>query len=298
MLSLHSFYNQIGMYIFKTKEKLINHLALLRDKNLSVGFVPTMGALHLGHLSLVKTAKENNDIIVASIFVNPTQFDNKEDLINYPLTIDKDIAFLKKEQCDILFLPSVEEMYEKNVSAQSFNFDGLEFEMEGKHRNGHFDGVGTIVKSLLEVVNPNAAYFGEKDFQQLQIVKKLVAKENMNIKIHGCPIYREADGLAMSSRNERLSEEHRREAPFIFSTLTKAAYLFKEKSIEDILFWVENQFRENESLELEYFTIADTSTLKTAFKKEPHKEYRAFIAVFAGKIRLIDNIKLVNEPSF
>lgn len=280
------------MHIFKTKENLIKHLTDLRDKNTSIGFVPTMGALHLGHLSLVETSKENNDVTVASIFVNPTQFDNKEDLINYPLTINEDIELLKSKSCNILFLPSVKEMYSTNVMATRFDFDGLEFEMEGKHREGHFDGVGTIVKSLLEIVNPTNAYFGEKDFQQLQIVKKLVAKGNMAIKIHGCPIYRESDGLAMSSRNTRLSKEHRLEAPFIFSTLKKAATLFREKPIKDVNLWVENQFQNNALLELEYFTIADSETLKPALHKDLKREYRAFIAAFAGEIRLIDNISL------
>lgn len=280
------------MLIFKTKEKLINHLSLLKAKNRSVGFVPTMGALHPGHLSLIKTAAENNDISVASIFINPTQFDNKEDLINYPLTIDEDIELLKSVACDILFLPSVEEMYAEKVSAQKFDFDGLEFEMEGKHREGHFDGVGTIVKSLFEIVNPDNAYFGEKDFQQLQIVKKMTEKHDLPVQVHGCPIYREQDGLAMSSRNTRLTPEQREEAPFIYATLQKAANLFQKSTVEETVQWVEKEFRKNAILELEYFTIADILTLQTASKKETGKAYRGFIAAFAGDIRLIDNIEL------
>jgi len=280
------------MLIFKTKEKLINHLTLLKAKNLSVGFVPTMGALHLGHLSLVKTSKENNDITVASIFVNPTQFDNKKDLINYPLTIDEDIKLLQSELCDILFLPSVSEMYDQKVSAQNFDFDGLEFEMEGKHREGHFDGVGTIVKSFFDIVRPDHSYFGEKDFQQLQIVKKMAEKHDLPVHVHGCPIYREEDGLAMSSRNARLTTKQRQEASFIYATLQKASALFKKDTIENVVEWVETEFEKNPLLILEYFTIADVVTLQTATKKEIEKTYRGFIAAFAGEIRLIDNIEL------
>ncbi|MDT7831296.1 pantoate--beta-alanine ligase [Flavobacteriaceae bacterium S356] len=280
------------MLIFKTKEKLINHLTLLKAKNLSVGFVPTMGALHLGHLSLIKTSKENNDVTVASIFVNPTQFDNKKDLINYPLTIDKDIKLLQNEHCDILFLPPVSEMYDQSVSAQKFDFDGLEFEMEGKHRAGHFDGVGTIVKSFFDIIKPHNAYFGEKDFQQLQIVKKMVEKHNISVQVHGCPIYREQDGLAMSSRNTRLTFDQRQCAPFIHATLQKAAKLFEKSTIDDVVKWVENEFEQNAILALEYFTVADVVTLRTASKKETGKTYRGFIAAFAGEIRLIDNIEL------
>lgn len=280
------------MLIFKTKEKLINHLTLLKVENLSVGFVPTMGALHLGHLSLVKTSKENNDVTVASIFVNPTQFDNKKDLINYPLTIDEDIRLLQSEHCDILFLPPVSEMYDQKVSAQKFDFDGLEFEMEGKHRDGHFDGVGTIVKSFFDIIKPDNSYFGEKDFQQLQIVKKMVEKHDLPLEVHGCPIYREQDGLAMSSRNARLTAKQRKEASFIYATLKKAAALLKKDTIENVVTWVENEFQENPILALEYFTIADVVTLQTASKKEIGKTYRGFIAAFAGEIRLIDNIEL------
>ncbi|MFY0602320.1 MAG: pantoate--beta-alanine ligase [Flavobacteriaceae bacterium] len=280
------------MYIFKTKENLINHLSKLRLKNLSTGFVPTMGALHLGHLSLIEFSKKNNDISIASIFVNPTQFDNKKDLINYPLTIDQDIELLKQAECDILFLPSVKEMYDETVSAENFDFDGLEFEMEGRHRNGHFDGVGTIVKSFFEIIQPTNAYFGEKDFQQLQIVKKLVEKKGIPVKVHGGYIYRERDGLAMSSRNMRLTKNQRLAAPFIYRTLQEAVALFKEKPVDYINQWVGRQFEKNELLTLEYFTIADVKTLKTITHKEEGKEYRAFIAVFAGNVRLIDNISL------
>jgi len=261
-------------------------------KGTTIGFVPTMGALHKGHLSLIEQARKENDIVVVSIFVNPTQFDKQEDLINYPKTIDQDLLLLKSVFCDIVFAPSSQEIYADNVKSQSFNFDGLEHQMEGKFRTGHFDGVGTIVKRLFEIVRPNKAYFGEKDFQQLQIIKKMVEKHQIPVKIIACDIYREDDGLAMSSRNARLTLEHRKAAPFIYKTLKKAKIKFGTENALNIVKWVENEFKNQPLLELEYFEIANEETLKTIEAKSLNQKYRAFIAVFAGKIRLIDNISL------
>ncbi|MFD0761456.1 pantoate--beta-alanine ligase [Lutibacter aestuarii] len=261
-------------------------------KGTTIGFVPTMGALHKGHLSLIEQARKENDIVVVSIFVNPTQFDKQEDLINYPKTIDQDLLLLKSVFCDIVFAPSSQEIYADNVKSQSFNFDGLEHQMEGKFRTGHFDGVGTIVKRLFEIVRPNKAYFGEKDFQQLQIIKKMVEKHHIPVKIIACDIYREDDGLAMSSRNARLTLEHRKAAPFIYKTLKKAKIKFGTENALNIVKWVENEFKNQPLLELEYFEIANEETLKTIETKSLNQKYRAFIAVFAGKIRLIDNISL------
>ena len=280
------------MQVFETKKDLQDYLFKKSQQNLSIGFVPTMGALHEGHLSLIKKAQEKNDFVVVSIFVNPTQFDNQEDLIKYPKTLKNDIQLLESVNCDVLFSPSVDEIYADNITSVSFDFDGLEHEMEGKFRNGHFDGVGTIVKTLFEIVKPANAYFGQKDFQQLQIVKKMVKKHHLPIKIKGCKIFREKDGLAMSSRNARLSKEHRKAAPFIFKTLKKAKKKFGTENAKVVTDWVENQFKKQPLLELEYFTIADEKTLKTINKKDSNKDYRAFVAVFAGEIRLIDNIKL------
>jgi len=261
-------------------------------KGASVGFVPTMGALHKGHLSLIKQAKKENDIVVVSIFVNPIQFDKKEDLINYPKTIDTDLSLLKSVYCDLVFTPTAEEVYGNNAESTMFDFDGLENQMEGKFRNGHFDGVGTIVKRLFEIVKPSKAYFGEKDFQQLQIIRKMVQKNQIPIKIIGCPIYREEDGLAMSSRNTRLTNEHRKAAPFIYNTLKKAKIEFGTKNVLKVKEWVEKEFEKQPLLELEYFEIAEESTLLSVENTKPKQKYRAFIAVFAGKIRLIDNISL------
>ncbi|WP_334056357.1 pantoate--beta-alanine ligase [Polaribacter sp. P097] len=280
------------MKVFTEKQPLKAHLSSKKIENKSIGFVPTMGALHKGHLSLIEEAKKKNDLVVVSIFVNPTQFDKEEDLVNYPKTLDKDKKMLESIDCDVLFYPSVNEIYNNNISSDSFDFDGLEFKMEGKFRDGHFNGVGTIVKTLFEIVNPDVAYFGQKDFQQLQIIKKMVKKHNLKLKIKGCPIYREDDGLAMSSRNVRLSSSLREAAPFIYKTLKKARKKFKTKSAEKVVSWVEKEFKEHSLLKLEYFTIAEEKTLETIITKESDKKYRAFIAVFAGDIRLIDNIKL------
>jgi pantoate--beta-alanine ligase len=264
----------------------------LEKINNSIGFIPTMGALHLGHLSLINKAKTENDIVVVSIFVNPTQFDKKQDLAKYPRTLEKDLAMLESVNCDIVFVPSIEEMYQDYITASNFDFDGLEFEMEGKHRKGHFDGVGTIVKRLFEIVKPTKAYFGEKDFQQLQIIKKLVSKNHIPVKIIGCEIYRENDGLAMSSRNIRLNKTQRKEAPFIYKTISLAKEKFKTHSISEVVEWVKNEFEKNSTFVLEYFEIANIKTLKSAKRKTKKTTYRAFIAVFAGEIRLIDNIAL------
>ncbi len=279
------------MKIFYKNKSLQESLTKIKSAA-SIGFVPTMGALHKGHLSLIKKASTENKIIVVSIFVNPTQFDKKEDLVNYPKTLEKDLALLRTVNCDVVFVPSVDEIYNGNTIASHFDFDGLEFQMEGKYRKGHFDGVGTIVKRLFEIVKPDKAYFGEKDFQQLQIIKKLVEKHNILTQIIGCKIFRENDGLAMSSRNVRLTEIQRREAPFIYKTLKKAKVKFKENSIFEVIRWVENEFEKNAILNLEYFEIANEKTLKSAKRKRKDSNFRGFIAVFTGNVRLIDNIRL------
>jgi len=283
------------MDIFTEKLTLKARISKLKSQNKTIGFIPTMGALHRGHLSLIKKAQKKNDIVVVSIFINPTQFDKAEDLINYPKTLKNDIQLLKSVACNILFHPSVKEVYGENTVSEKFNFDGLEHEMEGKYREGHFDGVGTIVKTLFEIVNPDKAYFGQKDFQQLQIIKKMVKQNRLPLKVKGCKIFREKDGLAMSSRNARLSKEHRAAATFIYKTLKKTKKRFQTKSVNEIYDWVTNQFKNHPLLQLEYFTIADEKTLKTIEIKESDKKYRAFIAVFAGEIRLIDNIPLRQE---
>lgn len=280
------------MLVFKVKEELKSYLHTFLEKNKSIGFAPTMGALHQGHLSLVEKSNSENDITVVSIFVNPTQFDNPEDLENYPNTLEQDLKLLKETNCDVVYVPSAEDIYSKNIVSKSFDFDGLELEMEGKFRTGHFDGVGTVVKTLFEIVKPTNAYFGEKDFQQLQIIKKMVEKEQLKVNVIGCPIHRESDGLAMSSRNLRLSDSHRKEANFIYKTLLAVKDNFSKFSISETEQWVHSEFKDHPSLSLEYFVIADEKTLKPITEKSAKTTPRGFIAVYADSIRLIDNISL------
>ncbi|MBC3758309.1 pantoate--beta-alanine ligase [Hyunsoonleella sp. SJ7] len=282
------------MTVYNEKSKIGDAIAELKSEGLSVGMVPTMGALHEGHLQLVKKAIAENDKAVVSIFVNPTQFDNKEDLEKYPRTLESDVALLKtvSETGILVYAPTIRDIYGDNPVSENFDFDGLEFEMEGRFRHGHFDGVGTIVKRLFQIVKPNKGYFGEKDFQQLQIIRKLVEKHDLPVQIVGCKIHREANGLAMSSRNTRLTPEHKNASPFIYKTLKTAKAKFGTESATKITEWVENQFKAHDLLELEYFIIADVETLKPIKRKSRKKKYRAFIATYAGDIRLIDNIAL------
>lgn len=282
------------MNIYHKKSSLNPIIENFKSQNFTIGLVPTMGALHKGHLSLIKEALKENDKVFVSVFVNPTQFDNKEDLDKYPRTLEIDIEMLNSVCKDniIIYAPNADDVYGNNVNATDFNFDGLEDAMEGKYRIGHFNGVGTVVKRLFEIVKPDIAYFGEKDFQQLMIIKKLVEKYKLPVQVKGCGIYREKDGLAMSSRNIRLKPEHRKVAPFIHKTLQEAKMLFETKSARKVEQWVEKQFAKHKMLKLEYFTIAETSTLKSFKRKSKNKSYRAFIAVYAEDIRLIDNIAL------
>ena len=279
------------MEVFKTIGSLQKSLSAI-PPNLTLGLVPTMGALHLGHLSIVKRAKKENNLVVATIFVNPTQFDKQEDLINYPTSIEKDLKALEQYGCDYVFTPSVEEMYAEGVRSGNFDFEGLDQAMEGRFRKGHFEGVATIVKKLFDIVMPDKAYFGEKDFQQLLIIKKMAPQFAIPVEIVPCEIYREADGLAMSSRNARLDAEQRKAAPLIYKTLNESRERFATDSIENLKKYVKSVFAENELLDLEYFEVAERETLKLAEDKESSKKYNAFIAVFAGPVRLIDNIAL------
>jgi pantoate--beta-alanine ligase len=286
-------FNNTDMHIFYGKVALIAYLKTIKTANSTIGFVPTMGALHQGHLALMQRSLKDNDDTVVSIFVNPTQFNNPEDLAKYPRTLDEDVKKMRLlSDKIILYAPSVEDIYEGKTISQDFDFDGLENQMEGKFRPGHFNGVGTIVKRLFEIVTPTNAYFGEKDFQQLQIVKKMVEKNQLPVQVIGCPIYREENQLAMSSRNERLSPEERKEAALIFKVLTQAKEIFKNQSPEETIEYVENSFKDNNTFDLEYFVIADESTLLPIDHKNKDKKYRAFIAVFVNNIRLIDTISL------
>ncbi|WP_297515227.1 pantoate--beta-alanine ligase [Flavobacterium sp.] len=281
------------MLVFDKKDALSHHLDTLRQPKTTLGFVPTMGALHQGHLSLLAQSVDENDITVISIFVNPTQFNNPEDLEKYPRTLESDIQKVGTISPDILiYAPTVSDIYNGKTESKSYSFEGLEHQMEGKYRPGHFDGVGTVVKKLFEIVTPTKAYFGEKDFQQLQIVKKLVTKEQLPVDIVGCPVFREANGLAMSSRNERLSTTERKEAAIIYATLQKTARQFSKQSIAKTRQMVVDIFAKTPLFQLEYFEIAEETTLKPALRKQKNRKYRAFIAVFANNVRLIDTISL------
>ncbi len=271
----------------------MSFLGVERKKNHTIGLVPTMGALHEGHISLVKKALLENDKVVVSIFVNPTQFDKKDDLEKYPRNLDRDLTLLELVSENILvFVPSVDEIYGEHIKSQSYEFNGLDKVMEGEFREGHFNGVGTIVELFLRTVSPDKAYFGEKDFQQLQIIRKMAASKKLPCEIIGCPIEREPHGLAMSSRNERLSKTTRKEAGFIYETLQAAKAKFGTESARNIADWVKEKFKKNPLFQLEYFQIADEDTLTPMLKKQNDTKYRAFIAVYADGVRLIDNLRL------
>ena len=281
------------MPIFYGKVALKSFIKTFENKNTTIGFVPTMGALHQGHLSLMQQSLQENQLTVVSIFVNPTQFNNPEDLQKYPRTLEEDSLKINNLDSNIIiYAPTVVDIYDKKIESKHFDFDGLENQMEGQFRPGHFDGVGTIVKCLFEIVTPTKAYFGEKDFQQLQIIKKLTTKNNLPVTIVGCPIFREKNGLAMSSRNERLTGLEREQASLIFETLQQAKELFKTKTATETTQWVETVFDKHELFELEYFQIANEDTLEPCLEKSSDQNYRAFIAVFVNNIRLIDTISL------
>ena len=279
------------MKVLKSKKTLIDYVERQREMGKKIGFAPTMGALHQGHLSLYKAAKKENDEVISSIFVNPTQFNNPDDFQKYPKTLEKDLELLEKAGVDAVYVPNVEEMYPDGLNSKKYNFDGLENEMEGKYRPGHFDGVGTIVEELFRQVQPHNAYFGEKDYQQLAIIKKMIEKTKLPVKIHGVPTLREEDGLAMSSRNVRLTETQRKEATIIYETLEIVKEWFKVISLEEIKQKVTDIFR-NSNFELEYFVIADEKTLKETDYFYKDKNYRAFIVAYADTVRLIDNMHL------
>lgn len=281
-----------AMKITRTKEEIKETISRLKKDGNTIGFVPTMGALHDGHGGLIAQALDACDYVVVSIFVNPTQFNNKNDLVTYPRNEEEDTTFLNQFENLILFLPSVSEIYGDVITSETFDFAGLETKMEGEHRPGHFDGVGTVLKHLFTIVAPDVAFFGEKDFQQLQIVRKLVEIEHFPIEIVGIPIVREEDGLAMSSRNRRLTPLHRQISPIIHKILLQVKMLFPSEKIQDINTYVRLSFAAIPELKLEYFNISETTTLAEAISIEENKNYRAFIVVHAGDVRLIDNIAL------
>lgn len=258
---------------------------------LKVGFVPTMGALHEGHLSLINRAKKENDIVVCSVFVNPIQFNNPTDLEKYPRTPEKDIEKLEQAGCDAVFMPSVEEMYPDKVE-DHYDFGDLERVMEGACRPGHFNGVAIVVRKLFEIVTPDRAYFGEKDFQQLAIIKKMVQNLNMNLEIVPCTIVRENDGLAMSSRNVRLNEAERAIAPKIFATLNDSITKKDVMSPAEMKEYTLTKYAEIKEFDVEYVEITDETNLKSLESWNECDHARIFVALQLGPVRLIDNVRI------
>lgn len=265
-------------------------LNIKKKEGLRIGFVPTMGALHEGHLSLVEKAGQETDFVVVSIFVNPTQFNDKGDLERYPRNLQNDVNLLSPTACQLVFAPEPEEIYPEPDTRQ-FDFGTLERVMEGKFRPGHFNGVAQVVSKLFDIVKPDKAFFGQKDFQQLAIINEMVRRLNYPVVIVPCPIIRETDGLAMSSRNMLLSQEQRKNAVHISATLFEAANKTGELTVEELCKWVINRINENGYLNTEYFEIVDSVTLLPVKNWNDPGEKVGCIAVHCGKIRLIDNIK-------
>lgn len=278
------------MELIQTIQELRAKLDVFRGEGKTIGLVPTMGALHAGHASLVKRAVFENDVVVVSDFVNPTQFNDKNDLAKYPRTLDADCRLLEACGVAFVFAPSVEEIYPE-PDTRSFSYAPLDTVMEGKYRPGHFNGVCQIVSKLFLIVEPTRAYFGEKDFQQLAIIREMVRRYPFNLQIVGCPIVREADGLALSSRNARLNAEQRKQALQISKTLFASVDYAQTHSLVETKSFVEKSVSEAEGLRLEYFEIVDGNTLQTVSAWEDSSYIVGCITVFCGDVRLIDNIK-------
>lgn len=276
------------MFLIETIKELQKKINELKSGG-TVGLVPTMGALHAGHISLVNKAVSENQVVVVSIFVNPTQFNDLKDLERYPRTLDVDLELLKETGCNIVFAPSVKEVYPEPDS-RKFDFGSLETVMEGKHRPGHFNGVAQVVSKLFEMVKPDKAYFGLKDFQQLAIIKNLVKQLELPVEIIPCPIVREETGLAMSSRNELLSADERKNAATISATLFKAKELTGQKSVQELAVWIEENINKNAFLTVEYVEIVDDEKLQPVKNWNEKSKKVACVAVYCGKVRLIDNI--------
>lgn len=280
------------MLVFDKIKNTGKYLSQQRKSGHTIGFVPTMGALHEGHLELMRRAKRENDLLVVSIFVNPLQFNNPEDLTKYPRDFETDKQMLIDVGCDVLFYPEVEEMYPEEVTKE-YDFGKLSSVMEGAFRDGHFNGVAIVVHKLFEIVDPDNAYFGEKDFQQLAIIQKMVEIENLGVNIVPCAIVREKDGLAMSSRNQRLTGEERMIAPFIYKCLNEARQKIGVMNPMELTEMVENQFADQPAFNLEYFQLADDKDLQPIESWENASGIVAFIAAYLGNVRLIDNVRYI-----
>ncbi len=278
------------MYIFTSKTDLQKHLATLSNEK-TVGFVPTMGALHQGHLHLVKQSKKQCDTTVCSIFVNPTQFNNSTDLANYPNTLKADLEKLEQLACDIVYTPTVDDLYEKGEKAKEFDFGSLSTSMEGEFRSGHFNGMATIVEKFFNIINPQKAFFGQKDLQQLQIVKALAKQMQSAIEVVRIPTIREGSGLAKSSRNKLLSENAKKEATLIYNCLNYCKNN-KEKGVAELKSYIINQFEKQKNFKLEYAEIVNINTMQPTKIWQGENENAICIAAYHSGVRLIDNIIL------
>ena len=281
------------MIIFNNIVGFKNHLRKLKNDNITIGFVPTMGALHNGHTSLIKKSVLENDYSVVSIFINPTQFNNVNDYESYPINISRDIELLDSiSENIILFRPDTEEIYSGKVVTDSYDFGDLDKYMEGQHRKGHFQGVATVVNKLFEIVSADNVYFGEKDFQQLRIIEDLVQKNGYKLNIIRCKTIRQNDGLALSSRNKKLDISSQNIATNLFKALSFAKKNFDNLDLEIIYAKVEDLLQDFPQISVDYFAIADENDLKPIKHKKKNQKYRAFIAADISGVRLIDNIKL------
>ncbi len=266
-----------------------------RQEGKTIGFVPTMGALHQGHLSLVNSSLSENDITVVSIFVNPIQFNNPDDLTKYPRTLPRDLELLQQAGCQLVFTPNEQEVYPNGKpTGKQYDFGALEQVMEGKYRPGHFNGVAVVVKRLFDIVQPHRAYFGEKDFQQLKIIQALVKQENIPVAIVPCAIVREDNGLAMSSRNERLSPENRQKAAIIYQTLQEIKQNYTLHTPQEWVNYFSEKINAIDDFTVEYLLFADENTLQPVTSWESTRAVRAFTSVFCNDVRLIDNVSVTN----
>jgi len=280
------------MQKFKKSLRLQSFLIATKKSGRSIGFVPTMGSLHEGHISLVQKSKSENDVTIVSIYINPSQFNDENDFINYPKSLENDISLLKNIKCDVLFLPNTKEMYKDGFSSIDVDLGNLNLILESKKRPGHFDGVIFIVHKLFKIIEPNKAYFGEKDFQQLLIIKKLAQSHFKKISVIGCPTVRDNGGLAMSSRNQKLTAKQLDFAKKAFNLLRNLKEIIKKNSVEESKIFVNDFFCQYEQITLDYFEIIEESNFSVVNSIIKNKIYRMMIAFNVGEIRLIDNLKL------
>ncbi|MFM2206542.1 MAG: pantothenate synthetase [Bacteroidota bacterium] len=284
------------MEVFDNADFLTEEIEFLKSEGQTIGFVPTMGALHDGHLSLVRQSRFQCDQTVASVFVNPTQFNNPADLKNYPRTLESDIEMLRSEYTDILFAPAESEIYPDGTDrsgAADIDLGSLDRVMEGAHRPGHFRGVVQVVHRLFDIVRPDVAFFGEKDFQQLAVIRRMVEQLALPVRIVGCPTCRESDGLAMSSRNLLLTAEERAEAPVLYRALSHLRKNWEERPLEQLKAEAVAMIRKNGMAELEYLEVADATTLEPVAFIDGTTHVRCFVAARLGAVRLIDNEAIV-----